>query len=407
MKVLLLEGINKSACELFKNNFFDVEYHKKGLTEDELKEKIKDINILCIRSKTQVNKEILKNATNLLAIGCFGIGTNQVDLDYAMNMGIPVFNDLHSSTRSVAELVLGNIIALSRKIGDKNNEMHNGIWMKTSSNCCEIRNKTLGIVGYNNIGTQISNMAESLGMNILFYDIMPVMSHGNAKRCETLDELLKLSDFITLHVPLTKGTFNMINYDKMKLMKQNACLINTSRGQVVNLEDLSKVLSENHLGGVSLDVYPEEPKKNGKYTEHMNLAKYENIIFTPHMGGSTEEAQQNIANEVSNKLLNYIRNGNTYGAVNFPKILSSNTETEHIISSIHKNEKGALSKIVNILNSKGYNITSQNLGTLKNIGYCLFKFVNETSSPTKMNDELSTVLKDVNDLDISLMTRLL
>ena len=368
MKVLLLEGINKSACELFKKNFFDVEYHKKGITEDELKEKIKDINILCIRSKTQVNKEILKNATNLLAIGCFGIGTNQVDLDYAMNMGIPVFNDLHSSTRSVAELVLGNIIALSRKIGDKNNEMHNGIWMKTSSNCCEIRNKTLGIVGYNNIGTQISNMAESLGMNILFYDIMPVMSHGNAKRCETLDELLKLSDFITLHVPLTKGTFNMINYDKMKLMKQNSCLINTSRGQVVNLEDLSKVLSENHLGGVSLDVYPEEPKKNGEYTEHMDLAKYENIIFTPHMGGSTEEAQQNIANEVSNKLLNYIRNGNTYGEVNIPKILSSNTETEHIISSIHKNEKGALSKIVNILNSIGYNITSQNLGTLKNIG---------------------------------------
>jgi D-3-phosphoglycerate dehydrogenase / 2-oxoglutarate reductase len=405
MKVLMLEGINTFAEELFKENHFDVEYHKKGLTEVELIEKIKDVHLLCIRSKTQVNKVVLQNAENLLAIGCFGIGTNQVDTKFARNMGIPVFNDLYSSTRSVAEMVIANVISLSRKIGDKNNEMHNGKWMKTSAHCNEIRNKTIGIVGYNHIGTQVSTMAESLGMKVLFYDIMPVMSYGNAKRCSVLTDLLTNSDYVTLHVPLTKGTKHMINKDSLLSMKEGSYLINASRGEVVNMTDLQESLENNHLGGVSLDVYPVEPKTNGDFTEYMNLAKCNNVIMTPHMGGSTEEAQYNISCEVSNKLLDYYFNGKTIGAVNFPKIFIDEHNAQRIVSSVHYNQKGALSKIVNVINDNGYNIESQNLGTVDDIGYCLFKLNKNELSPTHKLSDFKEVIKKINDLDISVATR--
>lgn len=392
-KILLLNKISSVAAYILRNKGYDVEEINQ-LTHDELKEKIKDINVIGIRSKTSLTKDILKNGKNLIAIGHFCIGTDQTDLDCANRLGIPVFNSPFENTRSVAELVIGYMVMLSRKVGDKNNEMHNGIWNKTSKNCYELREKTLGIVGYGSIGTQLSQLASNMGMNVIFYDIIPKLRYNNAKRIESFNKLLKKSDFVTFHVPLTNYTKNMINKDNIMMMKKGSYLINASRGKVIDIEVVSKALKDGHLAGAAFDVYPEEPKKNTN--SYINcLQKCPNTILTPHMGGSTEEAQIGIGTDVANKIINYIECGTSLGSVNFPEVdLPVSGRTRFI--NIHKNEPGSLQLINDIL--KDINISNQVLSTQKEIGVTIVEL------DSNMDKEL---LGKIQSLDCSISTRIL
>ena len=392
-KILLLNKISSVAANILRNKGYDVEEINQ-LTQDELKEKIKDINIIGIRSKTTLTKDILENGKNLIAIGHFCIGTDQTDLDCANRLGIPVFNSPFENTRSVAELVIGYMVMLSRKVGDKNNEMHNGIWNKTSKNCYELREKTLGIVGYGSIGTQLSQLASNMGMNVIFYDIIPKLRYNNAKKIESFNKLLEKSDFVSFHVPLTKYTKNMINKDNIMMMKKGSYLINASRGKVIDIEVVSKALKDGHLSGAAFDVYPEEPKKNTN--NYINcLQKCPNTILTPHMGGSTEEAQIGIGTDVANKLINYIECGTSLGSVNFPEVdLPVSGRTRFI--NIHKNQPGSLQLINDVL--KGINISNQVLSTKKEIGVTIVEL------DSNMGKEL---LDKIQSLDCSISTRIL
>lgn len=369
IRILFLENISDSAVKNFKSSgYVQVEKITKALTEEELIREIKNVHILGIRSKTQITKNVLEAAQKLQAIGCFCIGVNQVDIKTATKKGVVVFNAPYSNTRSVAELVIGLAIMLIRRIPDKNRAAHDGIWMKDAKGSYELRGKTLGIIGYGNIGSQVSVLAEALGMKVMFYDVETKLPLGNATDAKSLRELVSKSDVITMHVPETAQTKNIINKSLLKHFKKGAILINYARGNVVDLEALRKAIIEGHVGGAAVDVFPEEPEKNGDVFQ-TPLQDCPNVILTPHIGGSTEEAQQNIGEDVSNKLFNYLEKGITFGSHTVPALALPPQEGSHRILHIHNNVPGVLSEINTQLSKNKINILGQYLKTNDEIGY--------------------------------------
>ena len=369
IKILLLEGVHQSAVETLENNgYFNIEYLKTSLPEDELIEKVKDVHFIGIRSRTQLSEEVVKAANKLVAIGCFCIGTNQVDLTATQIRGIPVFNAPFSNTRSVAELVLGQIIVLLRGIPEKNAKAHRGEWLKSAVGSYEARGKTLGIIGYGHIGTQLSILAEHLGMKVQFFDIEDKLVLGNATQVKSMKQLLSTSDVITLHVPETAETKDMIGESELANMKDGAILINAARGTVIDIDALSIALRNGKLAGAAIDVFPVEPKSNSE--EFVSpLREFDNVILTPHVGGSTQEAQQNIGIEVAGKLAKYSDNGSTLSAVNFPEVSLPEHTVRSRLLHIHKNSPGVLTQINQAFAEKGINIAAQYLQTNENIGY--------------------------------------
>lgn len=369
IRILFLENISDTAVKNFRNHeYSNVEKITKALTEDELVKEIKDVHILGIRSKTQVTKRVLDAAKKLQAIGCFCIGVNQVDLRAATKNGVVVFNAPYSNTRSVAELVIGLSILLIRRIPDKNKAAHEGIWLKDARNSFELRGKILGIIGYGNIGSQVSVLAEAMGMKVIFYDVETKLPLGNAEDAKSLKELLSRSDIVTLHVPETSQTQNLINRSNLKYFKKGAILINYARGEVVDLEALRKAITDGNIGGAAVDVFPLEPEKNGDRFQ-TPLQDLPNVILTPHIGGSTEEAQQNIGEDVSTKLFNYLEKGITFGSHTVPALALPPQEGSHRILHIHKNVPGVLSEINTTLSKNNINILGQYLKTNDEIGY--------------------------------------
>ncbi|GAD03433.1 phosphoglycerate dehydrogenase [Agarivorans albus] len=369
IKVLLLEGLHPSSLQSFQSaGYENVEMIKTSLAEEELIEKIKDVHFIGIRSRTDLNERVLAAANKLVAIGCFCIGTNQVDLKAAQQKGIPVFNAPFSNTRSVAELVLGEIILLLRGIPEKNAKAHRGEWIKSADNSYEARGKKLGIIGYGHIGTQLGILAETLGMQVYYYDIENKLSLGNATQIADLDQLLTMSDVVSLHVPETAQTKYMFGEAQFAAMKQGSILINASRGTVVEIESLVSVLESKKLAGAAIDVFPTEPKSN-KEEFVSNLRGFDNVILSPHVGGSTQEAQENIGIEVASKLAKYSDNGSTLSAVNFPEVaLPEHTGTSRLLH-IHHNQPGVLTKINLAFAEDSINIAAQYLQTNDSIGY--------------------------------------
>ena len=369
IKILFLENISDVAVGNFRRHgYVQVEKISRALTEEQLIEEIKDVHILGIRSKTLITNKILEAAKKLQAIGCFCIGVNQVDLKAATRNGVVVFNAPYSNTRSVAELVIGASIMLIRRIPDKNKAAHEGIWMKDAKGSFELRGKTLGIIGYGNIGSQGSVLAEGLGMKVIFYDVETKLPLGNAEDAKSLKELLGRADVVTLHVPETSQTKNLINKTNLKFFKKGASLINYARGEVVDLDALRKAILEGSVGGAAVDVYPWEPEKNGDRFQ-TPLQDCPNVILTPHIGGSTEEAQQNIGEDVSVKLFNYLEKGITFGSHTVPALALPPQEGSHRILHIHNNVPGVLSAINTQLSKHNINIVGQYLKTNDEIGY--------------------------------------
>jgi D-3-phosphoglycerate dehydrogenase len=370
MKVLLLENISKEATEKFQEEGYIIETVNRSLAEEELLEKISDISILGVRSKTEVTKKVLEKAKRLISIGTFTIGINHIDLNTAAEKGIAVFNAPYSSTRSVVELVLGEIIMLHRHVFDRSTEMHEGKWNKSSKGTFEIRGKKLGIIGYGNIGTQLSVLAESMGMQVYFYDILEKPALGNAQKCQTLQELLGICDVITLHVDGAKTNKNLIGVKEFEQMKDGVLLLNLSRGHVVDIDALVQAIKMGKVAGCATDVYPQEPKSN-KESFISSLQGLPNVILTPHIGGSTEEAQKNIGQFVSDRLINYINTGNTVLSVNFPALsLPAQRETHRYIH-IHDNTPGILAQINTLFAQANVNIQGQYLKTNDQIGYVI------------------------------------
>jgi D-3-phosphoglycerate dehydrogenase len=369
INILFLENISDKAVQAFKQHgYANVKKINGALSEQELIDAVKDVHLLGIRSKTQITEKVLNAATKLQAIGCFCIGVNQVNLKAATKKGVVVFNAPYSNTRSVAELVIGASIILIRKILDKNNAAHKGIWMKDAKGSFELRGKTLGLIGYGNIGSQVSVLAESFGMKVIFYDEVTKLPLGNAVACKSLKELLTIADIVSLHVPETEQTKNLINKHNLKYFKKGSILINYARGEVVDLDALSKALKEEQLGGAAVDVYPWEPEKNGdSFTTP--LQGLSNVLLTPHIGGSTEEAQQNIGDDVSAKLFQFLETGITNGSHTVPAIGLPPIETTHRILHIHNNVPGVLSAINTTLSEHKINIVGQYLKTNDLIGY--------------------------------------
>lgn len=371
IRILLLEGIHSSAVECFKKEGYEqVEYLKTALDDEELERKIRDVHIIGIRSRTQLTSAVLQKARKLFAIGCFSIGTNQVDTRAAKMKGIPVFNAPFSNTRSVAELVIAECIMLMREVPLKNAAAHRGEWLKAANHSYEVRGKNIGIVGYGHIGSQVSILAEALGMNVYYYDIEKKLSLGKAVPCHSLDELLQVSDVVTLHVPETPLTCNMISEPQIGMMKKGSLLINASRGSVVDYEALANALRCGHLVGAAADVFPEEPASNSDPFRSV-LQEFDNVILTPHIGGSTLEAQEKIGVEVAEKLIKYSDNGSTIGAVNFPQISLQPNENKQRFLHIHKNMPGLLNEVNHIFTSRGINIASAYLQTDADIGYVI------------------------------------
>jgi D-3-phosphoglycerate dehydrogenase len=369
IRILFLENISDAAVKNFsKHGYVKVEKITKALSEDDLIREIKDVHILGIRSKTHITQKVLDAAKKLQAIGCFCIGVNQVDLHAATKRGVAVFNAPYSNTRSVAELVIAASIMLIRRIPDKNKSAHEGIWMKESKGSYELRGKTLGIIGYGNIGTQVSVLAEGLGMKVMFYDVETKMPMGNAVDAKSLKELLKRSDVITLHVPETPQTKNLVNKSNLKHFKKGSILINYARGEVVDLDALQLALKNGQLSGAAIDVYPWEPEKNGDKFQ-TPLQNIPNVILTPHIGGSTEEAQQNIGEDVSMKLFHFLEKGITNGSHTVPALSLPPQEGAHRILHIHNNVPGVLSEINTQLSKNNINILAQYLKTNDEIGY--------------------------------------
>lgn len=369
INILLLENISPKAVTIFKNNGYESVVSIGGaLTEDALIEAIKDVHLLGIRSKTQVTEKVLAAANKLQAIGCFCIGVNQVDLKSATKQGITVFNAPYSNTRSVAELVIGAAIMLIRRIPEKNKAAHGGTWMKEAKGSYELRGKSLGIIGYGNIGSQLSIMAESLGMKVIYFDIETKMPLGNANAVKSINELVKEADIISLHVPESALTNQLINKAILADCKKGSIIINYARGQVVDLEALRDSIVSGHIGGAAIDVFPVEPEKNGDnfFTPLQNIP---NVILTPHVGGSTEEAQENIGEDVSKKLFQYLESGITLGSHTVPPLALPAQEGTHRILHIHKNVPGVLSAINTQLSENGMNIIAQYLKTNEEIGY--------------------------------------
>ena len=397
-KILLLEGIHKKAEEFFVNAGFQVEYVPQAFSSLELTRKLQGVSFLCSRSQTEIEKELLCN-TNLLALGAFCIGVNQIDVKAACQMGIPVFNAPYSNTRSVAELVVGLIVALCRQLFEFSKKVHEGEWTKSALGASEVRGKTLGIIGYGHIGSQVSVLAEALGMKIIYYDIASKLPLGNAQVASSLKEVLRESHFVTLHVPQTLETEWMIDQKEIDLMKQDAFLINTSRGKVVRMSPLKEALVSGRLRGAALDVFPEEPKGNGKNFKSP-LQGLKNVILTPHIGGSTEEAQESIAGEVSKSLMNFFFQGITEGAVNFPLLNPppQSGDSVHRLLNIHKNQPGVLSEINQLISKSQINIKAQYLSTNESIG-CLIIDVEK--------EDIEDLSLAISHLDTSIKTRVI
>lgn len=370
ISILLTENIHPIAKERLEGWGFKVDLIKPALSSDELMERLPHYQVLGIRSKTEIRETVLAKNPHLLTIGCFCIGTNQVDLNIAKKMGIPVFNAPHSNTRSVAELVLAEIVCLSRQLFDRSQLAHQGGWLKSADGSREIRGKTLGIIGYGHIGSQVSVLAEAFGMKVIFFDVIKKLPLGNAQATQSLDELLGNSDFITLHVPSTPATKWMMSAEKIQKIKSGAFLLNLSRGDVVDIAALAQAIKDNKLGGAAVDVFPLEPSSN-KDLFKSELQGLPNVILSPHIGGSTEEAQYAIGIEVSNALAAFILEGQTLGAVNFPNIYMPKLAGAHRISNIHRNQPGALGEINQALAAKGANIVGQSLVTDAEMGYTL------------------------------------
>jgi len=397
IKVLLLEGIHQDAADKMQEEGYTVELISTALDEDELIERIKDISILGIRSKTNITKRVLENAPRLLAIGAFCIGTNQIDLVEAQKRGVAVFNAPYSNTRSVVELAIAEMILLLRNIPDKTIKMHEGVWDKSAKNSNEIRNHTLGIIGYGNIGSQLSNLAESMGMTVYYYDIEEKLALGNAIKCKSMDELLQNADIITLHVDGRPENKKMISHAEFNKMRQNVIFINLSRGDVVDIDALKENIESGKIRGTAVDVFPKEPKNNSQPFESP-LMGMPNTILTPHIGGSTHEAQVNIAAFVPDMLINYINSGTTSTSVNFPRLQLRVVEKGHRLIHIHRNESGVLGKIDQCLANHGINILGQYLKTNETIGYVI----------TDINREYSgSVIKELKAIDGSIRVRVL
>lgn len=396
---LLLEGVNDSAVELFANSkSLNIERMPKALEGDALREAIKGIDLLGIRSRTQLTGDILSSVGQLIAVGCFSVGTNQVDLDAARRRGIPVFNAPFSNTRSVAELVIGEIVMLLRRIVPRSAAAHDGGWDKSATDSHEVRGRTLGIVGYGNIGSQLSMLAEAMGMKVIFFDHTDKLRHGNTEPVESLQELLTRSDIVSLHVPETPTTSGMIGEAELRLMKRGACLINNSRGTVVDLEALATALRDGHLAGAALDVFPVEPSSNSERFE-CPLQGLQNVILTPHIGGSTEQAQDRIGKEVARKMLDYLDTGSTMGAVNFPQVQLQKRPLGARFSQIHRNVPGMLRRLNEVFLQRDINIFAQYLETDSEVGYVVL-------DADLAGHESHEILDDIRALDGTIRARL-
>ncbi len=369
MNVLLLEGVHPVAAELLKEDGYTaIEVRSQAIEPLELKRVLSDVHLLGIRSRTQVTQDIIRSAPKLLAIGCFCIGTDNVDLSAAGLAGIPVFNAPFSNTRSVAELTIGNIIALLRRVPEKNEALHRGVWLKNADGCFEVRGKTLGIVGYGRIGSQVGILAEALGMRVIFYDIERKLGIGNARQCKSLTTLLGESDVVTLHVQGGESTKHMIHAAAIRKMKRGAILLNIARGSVVDIDAVREAILSGHIAGAALDVFPVEP--TSKDQEFLcPLRGMPSVILTPHIGASTVEAQRNIGIEVAEKLITYVSNGSTISAVNIPEVNLPAHEGRHRLLHIHRNVPGMLASVNQVFSSLAINIASQYLNTRGEIGY--------------------------------------
>lgn len=368
IKILLVESIHPVAKSALEAEGFSVDLISHSPSEGELIQMIKNYNVLGIRSKTNLTENFFKNSSHLLSVGAFCIGTNQVELEAANKYGIPVFNAPYSNTRSVAELVIAEMIALSRQLCDRSSAAHKKEWIKSAEGSKEVRGKTVGIVGYGHIGSQVSILAESLGMKVIFYDVVKKLPLGNASVRSSLHELLQESDFVTLHVPETAQTKDMIRKEQLQSMKKGSYLINASRGTVVVIEDLAQALRNKHIAGCAVDVFPVEPASN-KEPFVSELQGLSNVILTPHIGGSTEEAQFAIGQEVADSFTRYLKIGSSSGAVNFPSVDLPITHGSHRILNVHRNEPGVLGEINSVVSRAGVNIKAQYLSTDSNIGY--------------------------------------
>jgi len=391
IKVLFLENISDKAVQYFKQQgYADVKKIAGALSEEELIRVIKDVHILGIRSKTFISKKVLDSAKKLQAIGCFCIGINQVDLKACKQKGIAVYNAPYSNTRSVAELVIGASILLIRKILDKNKSAHNGIWNKEAKGSFELRGKTMGIIGYGNIGTQLSVMAEAMGMRVQFYDIETKLPLGNAQARKSIKEIVSSSDIISLHVPETNQTKNLINKALLKQFKSGSILVNYARGEVVDLEALAEAIKDKHIAGAAIDVFPVEPEKNGDVFT-TPLQGLSNVLLTPHIGGSTEEAQENIGEDVSIKLYQYLERGVSNGSHTIPSLSLPPVDGAHRILHIHKNVPGVLGAINTLLSKNKINIVGQYLKTNDEIGYVVLDV------DSKLSKQAITLLKEVKE----------
>lgn len=390
IRILLLEGIHQNAVdELKASGYHNVELLPGALEEAALKEKIADVYMIGIRSQTQLKASVLEAAKRLFCVGCFSIGTNQVDLKAARSVGVPVFNAPYSNTRSVAELVIGEIVMLMRGIFPKSQGAHVGEWFKSAANSFELRGKTLGIVGYGHIGTQVSILAEAMGMKVVFYDIVKKLTLGNARACGSLDELLAVSDVVTLHVPQTPATRDMMGEAQFARMKKGSYFLNAARGTVVQIDALAAALTSGHVLGAAIDVFPVEPGSNReKFTSA--LQGLNNVILTPHIGGSTKEAQENIGSEVAQKLIDFSDNGSTIGAVNFPQAALPVHHGCTRFLHIHRNVPGVMRQINDVLSSRGLNIHSQFLQTDPELGYVVVDVDGEVD-PEELRRELKAI----------------
>lgn len=397
INILLLENISDAAVAEFTHAGYNARKLTGALSEDDLIREIKDVHLLGIRSKSKLTRKVLDAAKKLQAVGCFCIGTNQVDLKAATEHGIVVFNAPYSNTRSVAELVIGLSVMLIRRIIDKNMAAHNGTWLKESTGSYELRGKTLGIVGYGNIGSQVSVLAEGMGMNVIYYDVETKLPLGNAEQQRSLKELFNKSDIVSLHVPSSKTTTNMITKEVLADAKPGSIFINYARGEVVDLDALKEALVSGRISGAAIDVFPVEPEKNGA-SFSTPLQKLSNVILTPHIGGSTEEAQHNIGLDVSAKMLNYLEKGASFGSHTVPAISVPPIENTHRILHIHKNVPGVLSAINTALSANKINILGQYLKTNEQIGYVVLDV------DTKLSQEALALLKGV---EHTIKTRLL
>jgi len=397
IKILLLENIHPVAGEAFAAEGFHVETVKGALPEAELAQRVRDVHVLGIRSKTQVTPAVLDEARRMLAVGCFCIGTNQVATGHANRCGVPVFNAPFSNTRSVAELILAEVVMLSRHLGDRSREVHEGRWHKVAVGSHEVRGRTLGIIGYGHIGSQLGVLAEGFGMRVVFFDVVAKLPMGNNRALPRLEDVLEVADFVTLHVPETPQTKGMIGRAELELMRRGACLLNASRGTVVQIDALAEAISRGHIGGAAVDVYPEEPESNSDGFASP-LCGLPNVILTPHIGGSTEEAQEAIGREVSSALIKLINTGATTGAVNFPQIEVPVTKGAHRILNIHRNVPGVLRDINKIVSDRQANIRAQVLLTDPDIGYLIMDLDHDVSGEVK---------REIGALETSIRTRIL